>query len=644
MKRTSGYSLVEMLLVLALMSILLALSLVLRPGANRGDSKACAAVVVSELGNARQRALSSGHPVAVAFPSSSGVNSICDGYYVLDGPLHPDISRVRSWAGDYPNTYLFTGDSGATAATGLPPDLTTADWDAPEPLDPTIIFLPTGKVATNLPYTVSGFHLVACTGAVVSGTSLNQASRPYTITVTPAGGISLKKGVPESSSASLLSNPNVLNAAPLPVVSIGTNSAPRDLLVDFFPKANPATLPPGVDATVKWDGYLTLVTTCSDDQADQLLCTWTCDGGNFATTNEIEMEWDAENKQWKGVWVWAPPPGASPADIFTLTCQVRDGRGGVANGQLGATGRAVLLPRGRLVFASDWDGDEDIYVVNADGTDLTKLTKNREKDVKPCWFPDGTKIAYVSNQNRTGTQNEPAGAESIFVMNSDGSQPYKLFNSMNYGIEQITAISISPGGNQIAFMGTASGAWTTDLYLVNADGTHPDNPGVEGPKNLSLSAWAGSGLRGVTWVPDGRYLVFGGGPGLPPKGLAEDLWEYAIDTGTLRNLTNSPGILDHSPSVSPNGTELVYTRNNGGNAGGQLANYTPGGALTGVQTYGWSPGQRPYFAPDGNQVLVRDATTLDLVIMNKDGSAPRVVVPSTAAGAGTPQDQSWIVY
>lgn len=55
---------------------------------------------------------------------------------------------------------------------------------------------------------------------------------------------------------------------------------------------------------------------------------------------------------------------------------------------------------GRIAFVSDRDGNEEIYVMNADGTETKRLTFSPGRDIQPCFSPDGLHIAFASN--RTG--------------------------------------------------------------------------------------------------------------------------------------------------------------------------------------------------------------------------------------------------
>ncbi len=72
---------------------------------------------------------------------------------------------------------------------------------------------------------------------------------------------------------------------------------------------------------------------------------------------------------------------------------------------------------GRIVFASDRDGDWDIYVMKADGGNVRQLTDDPALDLDPAWSPDGTRIAFSSERN---------GDRDIYVMGVDGENVRQL--------------------------------------------------------------------------------------------------------------------------------------------------------------------------------------------------------------------------
>ena len=70
---------------------------------------------------------------------------------------------------------------------------------------------------------------------------------------------------------------------------------------------------------------------------------------------------------------------------------------------------------GRITYAHD----DDIYVMNADGSEPVRLTTDPAMDFDPSWSSDGTQIAFRSHRDATG-------AGEIYIMNADGSEQTNL--------------------------------------------------------------------------------------------------------------------------------------------------------------------------------------------------------------------------
>jgi Tol biopolymer transport system component len=111
----------------------------------------------------------------------------------------------------------------------------------------------------------------------------------------------------------------------------------------------------------------------------------------------------------------------------------------------------------KIVFTSDRNGNEDIFSMNLDGTELTQLTDNQVNDNYPAVSPDGEKIAYTSDIN---------GIWQIMVMNWDGTEKTQL--TQNPWRSGYPAWSFD--GRFIFFEVYQDGDW--EIYRINSDGSN----------------------------------------------------------------------------------------------------------------------------------------------------------------------------
>lgn len=149
--------------------------------------------------------------------------------------------------------------------------------------------------------------------------------------------------------------------------------------------------------------------------------------------------------------------GAKPREVFAMNVD------GSATTQL--TNNGVMDHEGqwspdgmRIVFFSQRDGAGDIYLMNADGSGVARLTVGLLAG-SPEFSPDGQKIVFIAQSPSSG----------VYVMNADGTGIHALVNDacLNFGE---SGPHFSPDGTRVAFV-ACYGAAMRDVYTIRLDGT-----------------------------------------------------------------------------------------------------------------------------------------------------------------------------
>jgi len=208
------------------------------------------------------------------------------------------------------------------------------------------------------------------------------------------------------------------------------------------------------------------------------------------------------------------------------------------------SGIATKSLTGRIVFVSNRDGNQQIYIMNADGTNQTRLTKNSATDANPKPSADGKKIVFDSNRD---------GNPEIYVMNADGSSLVQLTFDTYPDIPALSESCYTPvwsmDGTRMAFLSLVHGNLQT-LYVMNADGS-----------NRVKIAQAGmvSSVGVPTWSADNVHIAFSQSHS-PSSGIIQ----IVNCDGT--NLVSCPNhSLDYAPSYSPNGSKIAFCTTHDGN-------------------------------------------------------------------------------
>ncbi len=143
-----------------------------------------------------------------------------------------------------------------------------------------------------------------------------------------------------------------------------------------------------------------------------------------------------------------------------------------------------------VVFSSDRDGDTEVYRSLADGR-IRQLTRNDVEDDQPVWSPDGRRIAFVSTRD---------GNAEVFVVDADGSDLVQVTDTATTpdGAEvRNDSPAWSPDGRTLAFTSNRDDP-EGEVYRVAADGTRL--------QRLTTNPFVTD--NAPAWSPDGRYLVY----------------------------------------------------------------------------------------------------------------------------------------
>jgi TolB protein len=169
---------------------------------------------------------------------------------------------------------------------------------------------------------------------------------------------------------------------------------------------------------------------------------------------------------------------------------------------------------------------KEIFLMDYDGENTTRITRNGSINLSPSWWPGGTGLLYTSYKK---------GSPDLYSMSLKGSE-----KRLTRGLGVDVGAEISPDGRTIAFMGSRAG--NPDIYLSDRDGG-------DLRRLTTLRSVDGSPV----WSPDGRRIAF-----ISDRYGTPQIFVMNADGTDVQRITYD-GNYNTSPAWSPAGDLIAYT-------------------------------------------------------------------------------------
>lgn len=265
--------------------------------------------------------------------------------------------------------------------------------------------------------------------------------------------------------------------------------------------------------------------------------------------------------------------------------------------------------RAVIVFESDRSNNEELWVMDDDGQNPKKLTKDSARDLSPSWSPDGTRIVFASNRG--------GHWEHIHIMDFNGKETRQLTS----GVRDLTP-SWSPDGEWIVFVhANVNEGWNFDLWVVKAldgdfapweiaeFGDQEDTFRVTKHKDQDMEP---------TWSPDGKKIAWSSS-----RNGNFDIYSMDANGENQKRLTDDPND-DRNPAwQTRTGQKIAFSATRDFNNEIYVIDAADGGNPTNL-TNDFSWDDYPAWSPDGKRIAfasLRDGDG-EIFVMDADGGNP----------------------
>ena len=174
-------------------------------------------------------------------------------------------------------------------------------------------------------------------------------------------------------------------------------------------------------------------------------------------------------------------------------------------------------------FPHEYRCPTDIYVMDADGSNVTRLTDDPAGEFMPRWSSNGSRIAFVREGDlRAGTY------EAVYTMRPDGADVRQV--SSGDGGSDFWP-SWSPDGTRIVFAAIRNEDW--GIWVVDADGSN---------EHLILGGTGAGYVDNPVWSPDGNLIAFVGNLAVDDYSPDDALYVMHPDRSGVTPIADAPGI------------------------------------------------------------------------------------------------------